>query len=115
MNDSEPKSYIARPKNSDRFNQERRIPNFVQRFLVLGTVACRTTNHPVNVDDSLGHTVTFKARFVVQGFGQRFGVDYGEVFAPVAKHFLRAFKSDSHRKYHVRNVDVKNAYLNKIF
>lgn len=66
--------------------------------------------------DASGQTARFKARLVAQGCGQRFGVDYEEVFAPVAMQpTLRVLLTVAgHRKYQVRHIDVKNAYLNGI-
>ena len=33
-----------------------------------------------------GEVDKYKAHLVVKGYKQEFGVDYGEIFAPVAKH-----------------------------
>ena len=51
----------------------------------------------------------FKARFVVQGFLQRPGVDFSEVYAPVlSKAGLRVLLSAiTHRKMFVRQLDIK--------
>lgn len=56
----------------------------------------------------------FKARLVAQGFSQKFGVDYEEVFAPVVKTTtVRTVLSIAgKRKYHVVHLDVKTAFLN---
>ncbi|KMQ88191.1 hypothetical protein RF55_12357 [Lasius niger] len=57
----------------------------------------------------------FKARLVAQGFSQKYGTDYNEVFAPVVKHTtLRVLLSIAgQRGYKVRHLDAKTAFLNK--
>ena len=63
-----------------------------------------------------GETVRYKARLVAQGFSQKFGVDYDEVFAPVVRSTtLRLLLSVAgSRGYKVRQYDVKTAFLNGI-
>ena len=56
----------------------------------------------------------FKARLVAQGFSQKLGRDYDEVFAPVAspttlKILLAIAKK---RKMYVKHFDIPTAYLN---
>ena len=65
-------------------------------------------------DDKKGSIVRYKARIVAQGFTQKFGTDYDEVFAPVAKQetFRTLLTVASRRNSIVRHVDVKTAYLN---
>lgn len=57
--------------------------------------------------------VVCKARLVAQGFSQREGIDYDELFAPVASHTtVRAFLAMA--TYHdldIRQIDVKTAFL----
>ena len=64
--------------------------------------------------DSNGKTIRFKARLVAQGFSQKYGVDYDEVFAPVARQttFRLLLSIAGTRKYHVRHYDIKSAFLN---
>lgn len=64
--------------------------------------------------DSAGNVVRYKARLVAQGFAQRYGTDFNEVFAPVAMQstFRVLLTVAGHRKLQVRHIDVKNAYLN---
>lgn len=58
--------------------------------------------------------VKFKSRLVAQGFSQKFGVDYDEVFAPVVKSTtLRMFLTKAGKdNMCVHHVDVKTAFLN---
>ena len=64
--------------------------------------------------DGNGEVKYFKGRLVAQGFSQRHGVDYEEIFSPVA-HLssicaLIAFAAE--RKLHVHQMDVVSAFLN---
>lgn len=58
--------------------------------------------------------VCYKARLVAQGFAQKFGQDYDEIFAPVVRHTtLRTlFAVAAKRKYVVHHFDAKTAFLN---
>lgn len=64
--------------------------------------------------DENGDITRYKARLVAQGFTQKFGVDYDEVFAPVARSTsLRVLLSVAGKKnYTVKHFDVKTAFLN---
>ncbi|CAN0332528.1 unnamed protein product, partial [Hapterophycus canaliculatus] len=57
---------------------------------------------------------TFKARLVVQGFGQRHGIDCGGTFAPVCRiSSQRTLLCIAASKgLHVEHLDVKTAFLN---
>lgn len=61
-----------------------------------------------------GEIVKHKARLVAKGYGQRYGVDYNEVFAPVARletiRLLLAYAA--YRKWEVHHMDVKTTFLN---
>lgn len=61
-----------------------------------------------------GRPNRFKARLVAQGFSQKYGIDYDEVFAPVVKHTsLRVLLSIAgKRNYYVKHFDAKTAFLN---
>lgn len=61
-----------------------------------------------------GKSKRFKARLVAQGFSQKYGTDYDEVFAPVVMiTTVRTFLCVAgERNYFVRQVDIKTAYLN---
>lgn len=64
--------------------------------------------------DASGKIVKFKARLVAQGFSQRFGIDYNQVFAPTAKNatFRILLSIASREGLVVHHLDVKTAYLN---
>jgi hypothetical protein len=61
-----------------------------------------------------GEVVKYKARLVVKGYAQRRGIDYDEVFAPVARldtiRLLIALAA--HKGWEVHHLDVKSAFLN---
>lgn len=67
-----------------------------------------------NKEDGNGNIVRRKARMVAQGFSQKFGVDYDEVFAPVARSTtLRVLLSVAgERGYKVQHFDIETAFLN---
>ena len=62
-----------------------------------------------------GEVVKHKARLVAKGYVRKQGVDFAEVFAPVARlksvHLLLAIVV--HHSWEVRHMDVKSAFLNR--
>ena len=64
--------------------------------------------------DEHGVVTRYKARLVAQGYSQKYGEDYDEVFAPVAKSTtLRALLTIAGReKMIVNHYDIQSAYLN---
>jgi hypothetical protein len=58
-------------------------------------------------------SVTFKARLVVKGFSQKYGVDYDETFAPTITFgtILMILHIGSTLEWHVTGCDIGNAYL----
>ncbi|GKD03131.1 putative ribonuclease H-like domain-containing protein, partial [Tanacetum coccineum] len=66
-----------------------------------------------NKKDQRGIVVRNKARLVVQGLEQEEGIDYDEVFAPVARmKAIRLFLAyASYMDFTVYQMDVKNAFL----
>jgi transposase InsO family protein len=64
--------------------------------------------------DENGKIIRRKARLVAQGFSQKFGVDFDEVFAPVVRSstFRLLISVAGERKYKVDHYDIKTAFLN---
>ena len=64
--------------------------------------------------DSEGRILRYKARLVDKGYAQREGIDYGEIFLPVARmesiRILIAIAAQEEWKLH--HLDVKTAFLN---
>jgi hypothetical protein len=64
--------------------------------------------------DPEGNIVKHKARLVAKGYAQKYGVDYEEVFAPVARletvRLILALAASE--KWEVHHMDVKSAFLN---
>lgn len=60
-----------------------------------------------------GEVNRYKARLVAQGFSQKFGTDYDEVFAPVARSttFKIMMAVAAKQGYQVKHFDVKTAFL----
>jgi hypothetical protein len=66
--------------------------------------------------DPEGNTVKYKARFIAKGYAQVEGVNYEEVFAPVARmetvNVLLALAD--HGNWEIHHMDVKSAFLNGV-
>lgn len=63
--------------------------------------------------DASGNIKKYKARLVAQGFNQKFGVDYDEVFAPVVRQttFRMFLTLAGEKQMIVKQYDVKTAFL----
>ena len=61
-----------------------------------------------------GQVIKHKARLVAKGYLQRYGVDYDETYAPVARFpSIRAILAlTAHHNWELHQMDVKSAYLN---
>ena len=76
------------------------------------TVGCKWV-YAVKRPEEGQNQLTFKARLVAQGFSQREGIDYDQLFAPVASHTtVRAFLSLANfHDLEIQQIDVKTAFL----
>jgi hypothetical protein len=65
----------------------------------------------INFDGSIER---YKARLVVKGYSQQYGMDYEEIFARIAK--ITTIRTliviASIRRWHISQLDFKNAFLN---
>jgi len=61
-----------------------------------------------------GSVERYKGRLVSQGFTQRYGIDYEETFAPIARQeTIRMLISlATQKKWNIHHMDVKSAFLN---
>ena len=66
--------------------------------------------------DTDGSIEKYKARFVARGLSQKEGIDYEEIFAPVARYTsIRSVLSlAAEMKWKIHQMDVKTAFLNGV-
>ena len=64
--------------------------------------------------NSNGEIAKYKARLVAKGYEQKAGVDYEEVFAPMARmETVRLIIAlAAHNLWYIHHLDVKSAFLN---
>ena len=64
-------------------------------------------------EDINGDVARFKARLVAQGYSQKYGEDYDQVFAPVVKQTTMRLMLTiaGSRNYYVEHFDIKTAFL----
>ena len=120
---SEPRTFADAMKCPERVLWKRAVEEEIQSLHENATwevVPLPTDRKPVGCKwvfkrkhDSNGEVTSYKARLVAQGFSQKYGTDYDEVFAPVAKQttFRTLLSIAARRKLLVKHVDVKSAYL----
>ena len=60
-----------------------------------------------------GSTEKYKARFVARGFSQKEGIDYDEIFAPVARYttICSIIALAASQGWNLHQMDVKTAFL----
>jgi len=63
--------------------------------------------------DSHGQIVKYKARLVARGHIQKAGIDYEEIFAPVARYEIirTLLAAAAEEEMHVHHMDVVSAYV----
>ena len=119
-----PNSYEEIKYRNDRAEWERAIKDEIESLIHNNTWTL--VPRPINKNiidckwvfaiknDASGNPYKYKARLVARGFSQKYGIDYEETFALVARissfRFIMAF-SNQHDLI-VHHMDVKTAFLN---
>lgn len=64
-------------------------------------------------NDNLGNSSKYKARLVAKGFQEKYGIDYYDTYAPIAKlTTIRVVLAVGIKKqFHFHQLDVKTAFL----
>lgn len=120
--EADPKTYKQALKSNDKdewlsaMNEEMDSLRHTGTFILTDlpkdrkTIGCKW----VFKKKSENNSVRFKARLVAKGFSQKYGEDYDEIFAPVARApTIRLLLSMAGKlKLHIKQFDVKTAFLN---
>lgn len=121
---TEPKTYNQAISGNDRTNWMSAMKDEINSLHENGTwelidlprdvkpIGCKWL-YKIKTDEN-GNTVRYKARLVAQGYSQKYGSDYDQVFAPVAKlTTLRIVLSLANKNgWYINHVDAKTAFLN---
>ena len=64
-----------------------------------------------------GSIKKYKARYIARAFSSKEGIDYKEIFAPVARYasIRTVFALATVMKWKIHQMDVKAAFLNGVF
>lgn len=120
----EPKSYADALKSSDSSKWKEAMNEEMESILNNMTwdlvdlpsgkqaIGCKWV-YKLKLDDK-GNVCRYKARLVAKGYSQKYGENYDEVFAPVARSttFRILLSIAGIKGYHVKHFDVKTAFLN---
>ena len=122
--DSDPKTYQAAMSSAEKAAWQRAMDSEMHSIEQAGTwllvpappgraiVGCKWVWKAKRGAD--GQIIKHKARLVAKGFTQRYGVDYDETYAPVARYgSVRAIIAlAAHHGYELHQMDVRSAFLN---
>jgi len=120
--DGDPKSRLAALSSVDEDMWEQAMNEELDSLRKTGTweVVKRPTDRKV-IDtrwvfktkrDEMGQVTRFKARFVVRGFTQVAGIDYGDTYSPVAltESERMMFAISAHEDLHIKQADIEVSF-----
>ncbi|WVZ62131.1 LOW QUALITY PROTEIN: hypothetical protein U9M48_011913 [Paspalum notatum var. saurae] len=116
----EPPSYAEAEKDAHRRRAMEEEMNAIEENGTWELVEPPPSCRPISLKwvykvkrDERGEVVRHKARLVARGFVRREGVDFNEVFAPVARmESVRLLRRSVRGNWNVHHMDVKSAFLN---